>query len=117
MPQLARRVSMKPFDVVWSVESISHYPNNEKFFAGARNLLKPNGRMDCHDSGNFVYGLIGGSRSSDQLKSYLDSARAEISKARQDVWPLRASVRSRSARRFRTTSRTPCSPASASPQV
>jgi tocopherol O-methyltransferase len=24
-----------PFDVVWSVESISHYLNNEKFFSGA----------------------------------------------------------------------------------
>jgi len=39
----------KPFDVVWSVESISHYPNNEKFFAGAAKLLKPNGRMAITD--------------------------------------------------------------------
>jgi tocopherol O-methyltransferase len=39
----------KPFDVVWSVESISHYPNNEKFFVGAAKLLKPNGRMAITD--------------------------------------------------------------------
>jgi tocopherol O-methyltransferase len=39
----------KPFDVVWSVESISHYPNNEKFFAGAAKLLKPKGRMAITD--------------------------------------------------------------------
>jgi len=39
----------KPFDVVWSVESISHYPNNEKFFADAAKLLKPNGRMAITD--------------------------------------------------------------------
>jgi tocopherol O-methyltransferase len=39
----------KPFDVVWSVESISHYPNNEKFFAGAAKLLKPKGRIVITD--------------------------------------------------------------------
>jgi tocopherol O-methyltransferase len=39
----------KPFDVVWSIESISHYPNNEKFFAGAAKLLKRNGRMAITD--------------------------------------------------------------------
>lgn len=39
----------KPFDIVWSVESISHYPNNEKFFAGAARLLKPKGRMAITD--------------------------------------------------------------------
>ena len=39
----------KPFDVVWSVESISHYPNNEKFFADAPKLLKPRGRMAITD--------------------------------------------------------------------
>jgi tocopherol O-methyltransferase len=38
-----------PFDVVWSVESISHYPNNEKFFADATKLLKPRGRMAITD--------------------------------------------------------------------
>jgi tocopherol O-methyltransferase len=39
----------KPFDVVWSVESISHYPNNEKFFADAAKLLKPRGLMAITD--------------------------------------------------------------------
>lgn len=33
----------KPFDVLWSVESISHYHDREKFFASAAKLLKPGG--------------------------------------------------------------------------
>jgi len=33
----------KLFDVVWSVESISHYQDIAKFFASAASLLKPNG--------------------------------------------------------------------------
>lgn len=33
----------KPFDVLWSVESISHYHDREKFFASATRLLKPGG--------------------------------------------------------------------------
>src|SRR6202795_2746335 len=33
----------KQFDVLWSVESISHYQNLEKFFASAAKLLKPGG--------------------------------------------------------------------------
>ncbi len=39
----------KPFDVVWSVESISHFPNQEKFFASAAQLLKPRGKMAITD--------------------------------------------------------------------
>ena len=39
----------KPFDVVWSVESISHYPNSAKFFASAARLLKPGGTMAITD--------------------------------------------------------------------
>jgi tocopherol O-methyltransferase len=39
----------KPFDVIWSVESISHYPNQEKFFAAAGKLLKPKGKMAITD--------------------------------------------------------------------
>jgi tocopherol O-methyltransferase len=31
------------FDVLWSVESISHYQDREKFFASAAKLLKPGG--------------------------------------------------------------------------
>ena len=31
------------FDVLWSVESISHYQDRPKFFASAAKLLKPNG--------------------------------------------------------------------------
>lgn len=38
-----------PFDVVWSVESISHYPNYEKFFASAASLVKPGGAMAVID--------------------------------------------------------------------
>jgi tocopherol O-methyltransferase len=38
-----------PFDVIWSVESISHYPNQEKFFASAAKLLRPNGTMAITD--------------------------------------------------------------------
>jgi tocopherol O-methyltransferase len=33
----------KPFDVLWSVESISHYQDREKFFASAAKLIKPGG--------------------------------------------------------------------------
>ena len=33
------------FDVVWSVESISHYQNRESFFASAARLLKPGGTL------------------------------------------------------------------------
>ena len=33
------------FDVVWSVESISHYHDKERFFASAARLLKPDGTM------------------------------------------------------------------------
>lgn len=33
----------KEFDVLWSVESISHYQDREKFFASAAKLLKPDG--------------------------------------------------------------------------
>jgi tocopherol O-methyltransferase len=33
----------KKFDVLWSVESISHYQNREEFFASATKLLKPGG--------------------------------------------------------------------------
>jgi tocopherol O-methyltransferase len=39
----------EPFDVIWSVESISHYPNYKKFFASAANLLKPDGPMAVID--------------------------------------------------------------------
>jgi cyclopropane fatty-acyl-phospholipid synthase-like methyltransferase len=37
------------FDVIWSVESISHYPNRERFFDGAANLLAANGTMAIID--------------------------------------------------------------------
>lgn len=37
------------FDVVWSVESISHYENKEKFFASAVKLLKPDGILAIID--------------------------------------------------------------------
>ena len=33
----------RQFDVLWSVESISHYQDRPKFFASAAKLLKPNG--------------------------------------------------------------------------
>lgn len=39
----------EPFDVIWSVESISHYSNVEKFFAAAARLLKPGGTMAITD--------------------------------------------------------------------
>lgn len=39
----------QPFDVIWSVESISHYSNVEKFFATAAGLLKPGGTMAITD--------------------------------------------------------------------
>jgi tocopherol O-methyltransferase len=39
----------KPFDMLWSTESISHYPNNEKFFASAAKLLKPGGTIAITD--------------------------------------------------------------------
>jgi tocopherol O-methyltransferase len=37
------------FDVVWSVESISHYQDIAKFFASAARLLKPNGTVAVID--------------------------------------------------------------------
>jgi tocopherol O-methyltransferase len=37
------------FDVVWSVESISHYQDREKFFTSASNLLKPGGTLAIID--------------------------------------------------------------------
>ena len=39
----------KSFDVVWSVESISHYQDIAKFFASAARLLKPNGTIAVID--------------------------------------------------------------------
>src|SRR2546425_8793425 len=39
----------KKFDVLWSVESISHYLNREQFFASAANLLKPGGSFAITD--------------------------------------------------------------------
>jgi tocopherol O-methyltransferase len=39
----------KPFDVVWSVESISHYEDRGKFFASAAKLVKPGGIIALTD--------------------------------------------------------------------
>jgi tocopherol O-methyltransferase len=39
----------KQFDVVWSVESISHYQDIAGFFASAARLLKPNGTVAVID--------------------------------------------------------------------
>lgn len=39
----------KQFDVLWSVESISHYQNRERFFASAARLLKPGGTFAIVD--------------------------------------------------------------------
>ena len=39
----------KLFDVVWSVESISHYQDIAKFFASAAKLLQPNGTVAVID--------------------------------------------------------------------
>ena len=38
-----------PFDVVWSVESISHYQDIPQFFASAAKLLKPGGTLAITD--------------------------------------------------------------------
>lgn len=46
----AETMSFKePFDVVWSIESISHYKNKEAFFKKAAELLKPNGTVAIID--------------------------------------------------------------------
>ncbi len=37
------------FDVIWSVESISHYPHRERFFAAAVQYLKPGGTLAITD--------------------------------------------------------------------
>jgi cyclopropane fatty-acyl-phospholipid synthase-like methyltransferase len=37
------------FDVVWSVESVSHYQDIAGFFASAANVLKPNGTVALID--------------------------------------------------------------------
>jgi tocopherol O-methyltransferase len=39
----------KQFDVLWSVESIAHYQNRQKFFASAAKLLKPGGSFAITD--------------------------------------------------------------------
>jgi tocopherol O-methyltransferase len=39
----------KQFDVLWSVESICHYQQREKFFASANGLLKPGGAFAIID--------------------------------------------------------------------
>ena len=39
----------EPFDVLWSVESISHYEDLGKFFASATKLLKPGGTFALTD--------------------------------------------------------------------
>ena len=39
----------KQFDVLWSVESISHYQDRQGFFASAAKLLKPGGRFAITD--------------------------------------------------------------------
>jgi tocopherol O-methyltransferase len=39
----------KQFDVLWSVESISHYQDRRGFFASAAKLLKPGGRFAITD--------------------------------------------------------------------
>ncbi len=39
----------KQFDVLWSVESISHYQDRERFFASAARLLKPGGTFAIVD--------------------------------------------------------------------
>lgn len=39
----------KQFDLLWSVESISHYQNIEKFFASAVRFLKPGGTFALTD--------------------------------------------------------------------
>src|SRR5207245_10568028 len=37
------------FDVVWSVESASHYPHRERFFASAAQCLRPGGTLALTD--------------------------------------------------------------------
>lgn len=39
----------KQFDILWSVESISHYESLERFFASAAKLLKPGGHFVITD--------------------------------------------------------------------
>jgi|SRR5947209_532792 len=39
----------EPLDVIWSVESISHYRHPKKFFARAATLLKPGGTLAITD--------------------------------------------------------------------
>ena len=39
----------EPFDVLWSIESISHYENHDGFFASAAKLLKPGGTLAITD--------------------------------------------------------------------
>ncbi len=39
----------EPFDVLWSVESISHYHDREKFFGSAAKLLRPGGILALTD--------------------------------------------------------------------
>jgi tocopherol O-methyltransferase len=46
----AQEISIdQSFDVVWSVESISHYQERERFFASTAKLLKPGGTLAIID--------------------------------------------------------------------
>lgn len=44
-----KMIFVRPFDVIWSIESISHYTNKKKFFANAVKFLKPNGTVAVID--------------------------------------------------------------------
>lgn len=39
----------KTFDVIWSVESISHYPNKDRFFCGAAKCMESGGTLAIID--------------------------------------------------------------------
>ena len=51
LPMDAERMRFQPssFDVVWSLESISHYEDKRKFFVSAAKLLKPQGTLAVTD--------------------------------------------------------------------
>ena len=83
----------RPFDVVWSVESISHYQDVPKFFLFAARLLKPGGtlaitdwfkrkNLTTRDHKKFLHGLEHGMmvelQTMDDYAGHLASAGLEV---------------------------------------
>jgi tocopherol O-methyltransferase len=86
----------EPFDVIWSVESISHYQDRSRFFATAAKLLKRDGtvaiidwfkkeRLDQRTEKKFLHpiqkGMLVELKTMDEYKSMMRTSGLEITQA------------------------------------